>query len=49
MFEGVSVFALVLVAFVAVTALMGERQAPPGFNDTVERVVLEAEPPSRDH
>jgi hypothetical protein len=29
MFKGVSVFALV-VAFVTVTALMGERQAPPG-------------------
>jgi hypothetical protein len=49
MLEGVSVFALVLVAFMAVRALMGERQAPPGLNDRVVRFVLEAEPPSRDH
>src|SRR5271166_5227749 len=37
MLEGVSVFALVIVAFVVVTALMGVRQVPQGFNYTVER------------
>jgi len=37
MFEGASVFALVIVAFVVVTALMGVRQVPQGFNYTVER------------
>jgi regulator of protease activity HflC (stomatin/prohibitin superfamily) len=37
MLEGVSVFALVAVAFVVVTALMGVRQVPQGFNYTVER------------
>ncbi len=37
MLEGVSVFALVVVAFVVVTALMGVRQVPQGFNYTVER------------
>jgi len=35
--EGASVFALVIVAFVVVTALMGVRQVPQGFNYTVER------------
>ncbi len=37
MIEGVSVFALVIVAFVVVTALMGVRQVPQGYNYTVER------------
>jgi regulator of protease activity HflC (stomatin/prohibitin superfamily) len=37
MLEGVSVFALAVVAFVVVTALMGVRQVPQGFNYTVER------------
>jgi regulator of protease activity HflC (stomatin/prohibitin superfamily) len=37
MLEGVSVFALVVVAFAVVTALMGVRQVPQGFNYTVER------------
>jgi regulator of protease activity HflC (stomatin/prohibitin superfamily) len=37
MIEGVSVFALVVVAFVVVTALMGVRQVPQGYNYTVER------------
>ncbi len=37
MIEGVSAFALVVVAFVVVTALMGVRQAPQGFNYAVER------------
>jgi len=37
MIEGVSVFALVVVAFAVVTALMGVRQVPQGFNYTVER------------
>src|SRR5262249_55304728 len=37
MIEGVSVFALVVVAFVLVTALMGVRQVPQGYNYTVER------------
>ena len=35
--EGASVFALVIVAFVVVTALMGVRQVPQGYNYTVER------------
>ena len=35
--RGVSVFALVVVAFVVVTALMGVRQVPQGYNYTVER------------
>src|SRR5271157_5626545 len=37
MLEGVSVFALVIVAFFVVTALMGVRQVPQGFNYTIER------------
>ncbi len=37
MIEGASVFALVIVAFVVVTALMGVRQVPQGYNYTVER------------
>ena len=37
MLEGVSVFALLIVAFIAVTALMGVRQVPQGYNYTVER------------
>jgi regulator of protease activity HflC (stomatin/prohibitin superfamily) len=37
MFQGVSVFALVIVAFIVVTVLMGIRQVPQGFNYTVER------------
>ena len=37
MIEGVSVFAIVIVAFVVVTALMGIRQVPQGYNYTVER------------
>ncbi len=37
MLEGASVFALVVAAFVVVTALMGVRQVPQGFNYTVER------------
>ena len=35
--ESASVFALVIVAFVVVTALMGVRQVPQGYNYTVER------------
>ena len=35
--EGASIFALVIVAFVVITALMGVRQVPQGFNYTVER------------
>ncbi len=35
--ESASVFALVIVAFVVVTALMGVRQVPQGFNYTIER------------
>jgi len=35
--ESASVFALVVVAFVVVTALMGVRQVPQGYNYTVER------------
>ena len=37
MIEGISVFALVVVAFVVITALMGVRQVPQGYNYTVER------------
>ena len=37
MFQGVSVFALFIVAFIVVTLLMGIRQVPQGFNYTVER------------
>jgi regulator of protease activity HflC (stomatin/prohibitin superfamily) len=37
MIEGVSVFAIVVVAFVVITVLMGVRQVPQGFNYTVER------------
>ena len=37
MIEGVSVFALVIVAFIVVTVLMGVRQVPQGYNYTVER------------
>jgi regulator of protease activity HflC (stomatin/prohibitin superfamily) len=35
--ESASIFALVVVAFVVVTALMGVRQVPQGYNYTVER------------
>ena len=35
--EGASIFALVVVAFVVITALMGVRQVPQGYNYTVER------------
>jgi regulator of protease activity HflC (stomatin/prohibitin superfamily) len=35
--ESASVFALIVVAFVVVTALMGVRQVPQGYNYTVER------------
>ncbi len=37
MIEGASVFALVIVAFIVITALMGVRQVPQGYNYTVER------------
>jgi regulator of protease activity HflC (stomatin/prohibitin superfamily) len=37
MFQGVSVLALVVVAFILVTVLMGVRQVPQGYNYTVER------------
>ena len=37
MIEGVSVFALVVVAFVLVTLMMGVRQVPQGYDYTVER------------
>ena len=37
MFEGVSIFALVVVAFVLLTTLMGVRKVPQGYNYTVER------------
>ncbi len=37
MIEGVSVFALVVVGFIVVTALMGVRQVPQGYSYTVER------------
>jgi regulator of protease activity HflC (stomatin/prohibitin superfamily) len=36
-FEGLGVFALVVVAFILLTALMGVRQVPQGYNYTVER------------
>ena len=35
--EGATIFALVVVAFVVITALMGVRQVPQGYNYTVER------------
>jgi regulator of protease activity HflC (stomatin/prohibitin superfamily) len=35
--EGVSVFAIVVVAFIVITVLMGVRQVPRGYNYTVER------------
>jgi hypothetical protein len=37
MIEGISVFAIVVVAFIVITVLMGVRQVPQGFNSTVER------------
>jgi len=37
MLEGATIFALVVVAFVVITALMGVRQVPQGYNYTVER------------
>jgi regulator of protease activity HflC (stomatin/prohibitin superfamily) len=37
MIEGASVIALIIVAFVVVTALMGVRQVPQGYSYTVER------------
>jgi hypothetical protein len=37
MIEGVSLFAVIVVAFVVITVLMGVRQVPQGFNYTVER------------
>ncbi len=37
MIEGVSVFAVIVVAFVVITVLMGVRQVPQGYNYTVER------------
>jgi regulator of protease activity HflC (stomatin/prohibitin superfamily) len=37
MIEGFSVVAIVIVAFVIVTVLMGVRQVPQGYNYTVER------------
>jgi regulator of protease activity HflC (stomatin/prohibitin superfamily) len=37
MIEGASVFALVIAAFFVVTALMGVRRVPQGYNYTVER------------
>src|ERR1700691_1869565 len=37
MLEGASIFALVVAAFVVITALMGVRQVPQGYNYTVER------------
>jgi regulator of protease activity HflC (stomatin/prohibitin superfamily) len=37
MFEGVSVFAIVVVAFIVITVLMGVRQVPQGYHYTVER------------
>jgi hypothetical protein len=36
-------------AFAVVTALVGMREAPQGFNYRVDRVVLEAEHPPEDH
>ena len=35
--EGATIFALVVAAFVVITALMGVRQVPQGYNYTVER------------
>lgn len=35
--EGASIFALVVAAFVVITAVMGVRQVPQGYNYTVER------------
>src|SRR5580700_10957467 len=37
MLEGATIFALVVAAFVVITALMGVRQVPQGYNYTVER------------
>ena len=37
MFEGVSIFALIVVAFVLLTTIMGVRKVPQGYNYTVER------------
>ena len=37
MFEGVSVFAVIVVAFIVIAVLMGVRQVPQGYNYTVER------------
>jgi regulator of protease activity HflC (stomatin/prohibitin superfamily) len=38
MIEGISVFAIVVVTFIAITVLMGGvRPVPQGFNYTVER------------
>jgi regulator of protease activity HflC (stomatin/prohibitin superfamily) len=37
MIEGISVFAILVVAFIVITVLMGVRQVPQGFNYTVER------------
>jgi regulator of protease activity HflC (stomatin/prohibitin superfamily) len=37
MIEGVSVFVIVVVAFIVITMLMGVRQVPQGYNYTVER------------
>ena len=37
MLESATIFALVVVAFVVITALMGVRQVPQGYNYTVER------------
>ena len=37
MIEGVSVFAVIVVAFIVITVLMGVRQVPQGYNYTVER------------
>ena len=37
MIEGMSVFAIVVVAFIVITVLMGVRQVPQGYNYTVVR------------
>jgi regulator of protease activity HflC (stomatin/prohibitin superfamily) len=37
MIQGVSVLAIVVVAFIVITVLMGVRQVPQGYNYTVER------------
>ena len=37
MIQGVSLFAVIVVAFIIITVLMGVRQVPQGFNYTVER------------